>query len=42
MKHTVVIVEDEPLAQQTLRDLLADVDWLEIVGEAADGLAAVS
>jgi two-component system LytT family response regulator len=41
MKHTVVIVEDEPLAQKTLRDLLADVDWLENVGEAADGLTAV-
>ena len=32
MKHTVAIVEDEPLARKTLRDLLADVDWLEIVG----------
>jgi two-component system LytT family response regulator len=41
MKRTVVIVEDEPLARKTLRDLLADADWLEIVGEAADGLAAV-
>jgi two-component system LytT family response regulator len=41
MKHTVVIVEDEPLARQTLRGLLAAADWLEIVGEAADGLSAV-
>jgi len=41
MKHSVAIVEDEPLARKTLRDLLADVDWLEIIGEAADGLAAV-
>jgi two-component system LytT family response regulator len=41
MKRTVVIVEDEPLARKTLRDLLADADWLEIVGEATDGLAAV-
>ena len=41
MKRTVVIVEDEPLARKTLRDMLADADWLEIIGEAADGLAAV-
>lgn len=41
MKHTAVIVEDEPLARKTLRDLLAATPWLEIIGEAADGLAAV-
>ncbi len=41
MKRTVVIVEDEPLARKTLRDMLAGADWLEIIGEAADGLAAV-
>ena len=41
MKRSVVIVEDEPLARKTLREMLAGVDWLEIVGEAADGLAAV-
>lgn len=41
MKHRVVIVEDEPLARKTLREMLADADWLEIAGEAADGLAAV-
>jgi len=41
MKYTAVIVEDEPLALKTLRDMLAGVDWLAIVGEAADGLAAV-
>ena len=41
MKHTALIVEDEPLARKTLRDLLANADWLEIVGEAADGLTAV-
>lgn len=41
MKRTVVIVEDEPLARKTLRTMLAEADWLEIVGEAADGLTAV-
>lgn len=41
MKRTACIVEDEPLARKTLRELLAGEDWLEVVGEAADGLAAV-
>jgi two-component system LytT family response regulator len=37
-----IIVEDEPLARQTLRALLAAVAWVECVGEAADGRAAES
>jgi two-component system LytT family response regulator len=41
MKRSVVIVEDEPLARKTLHTLLAEADWLEVVGEAADGLTAV-
>ena len=41
MKFTAIIVEDEPLAQKTLRDLTANVAWLDVIGEAADGLAAV-
>ena len=41
MKRTVVIVEDEPLARKTLRSMLDAVDWLEVIDEAADGLAAV-
>ena len=36
-----LIVEDEPLARKTLRDLVADTSWLTLVGEAADGLTAV-
>lgn len=36
-----LVVEDEPLARQTIRDFLAGEDWLELVGEAADGLSAV-
>lgn len=41
MKFTAVIVEDEPLARKTLRELLADIAWIELIGEAADGLAGV-
>ncbi|MEZ4589432.1 MAG: LytTR family DNA-binding domain-containing protein [Gemmatimonadales bacterium] len=32
-----VVVEDEPLARRRLGELLADAEWLEVVGEAADG-----
>lgn len=42
MKVRALIVEDEPLARQTLRDFCGAVEWLEVVGETADGAAAVS
>ena len=37
----VAIVEDEPLARANLREYAGEVDWLTIVGEAADGNEAV-
>jgi two-component system LytT family response regulator len=37
----VVVADDEPLARQRLRSMLAARPELEIVGEAADGAAAV-
>ncbi len=37
-----LIVEDEPLARQTIKDFLQGEDWLELVGEAADGDRAVA
>jgi two-component system, LytTR family, response regulator len=37
----VLIVDDEPLARAGLRRMLTDYDWLECVGEAADGAQAV-
>jgi len=36
-----VVVEDEPLARAYLRELLAEDERLELVGEAADGRSAV-
>ncbi len=36
-----VIVDDEAMSRRALRTLLADVDWLECVGEAGDAQAAV-
>ena len=41
MNVTVVIVDDEPVARAGLRDMLSEVGWLTIVGEAAEGPAAV-
>jgi two-component system LytT family response regulator len=41
-KHiSVVIVDDEPLAREGIRQLLAPHDDIEIVGEANDGVQAV-
>jgi two-component system LytT family response regulator len=36
-----LVVEDEPHARQNLVEYLAEAPWLELVGEAADGEAAV-
>ena len=36
-----VIADDEPLARQQLRDLLAAVPWIAVAGEAGDGAATV-
>jgi two-component system LytT family response regulator len=36
-----LVVEDEPLARRTLREILADVPWIECVGEADNGARAV-
>jgi two-component system LytT family response regulator len=37
-----LVADDEPLARQRLRDLLEELPAVEIVGEAADGAAAVA
>jgi two-component system, LytTR family, response regulator len=37
----VLIVDDEPLARRTIRDLLADDSEIEIIGECGSGLEAV-
>ena len=41
MKLRALIVEDEPLARRALHGFMAEVDWLECVGEATDGASAV-
>jgi two-component system, LytTR family, response regulator len=37
----VLIADDEPLARERLRTLLAGEDWLEIIAESQNGLEAV-
>ena len=41
MNIRALIVDDEPLARQRLRDLLADESGIEVVGECGDGSSAV-
>lgn len=41
MKPTAIVVDDERLAREWLRDLVAQVGLVEVIGEAADGAAAV-
>jgi len=41
VKVRVLVADDEPVARAGMRDLLAAVSWLEQVGEAASGPAAV-
>ncbi len=42
MSVRALIVDDEPMARQTLRAFTADVPWLHVIGEAADGHEAVA
>ena len=37
-----LLVDDEPLARERLRMLLASEDWIDIIGEAGDGQTAVA
>lgn len=39
---STLVVDDEPVARAGLRRMLAEVEWLECIGEAANGPAAVA
>ena len=41
MKVTTLIVDDEPVARRGLRAMLGAFDWIDVIGEAADGVSAV-
>ncbi|MDR3387433.1 MAG: LytTR family DNA-binding domain-containing protein [Rudaea sp.] len=38
---STLIVDDEPVARAGMRRMLADVEWIECIGEAANGPAAI-
>jgi two-component system LytT family response regulator len=38
---TAFIADDEPIAREALRSMLADISWITCVGDAANGIAAV-
>ena len=42
MKVRAYVVDDEPVARAGLRAMLRAFDWVEVVGEAADGESAVA
>ena len=42
MKVSVLVADDEAVARAGLVRMLAEVDWLHVVGEAANGLDAVA
>ena len=42
MKIRALIVDDEPLARERIRDLLQDENDIDVVGESANGIDAVS
>jgi two-component system LytT family response regulator len=41
VKVTVLVVDDEPIARAGLKAMLSAFDWIDVVGEAADGQSAV-
>lgn len=42
MKVRTFVVDDEPVARAGLRRMLLSFEWIEVVGEAADGESAVA
>ena len=40
MNVTTLVVDDEPIARAGLKGMLSAFDWIEVVGEAADGQSA--
>ena len=41
MQVTAFIADDEPIARAGMRDMLSAFSWIRVVGEAANGIAAV-
>ena len=41
MRVTTLIADDEPVARAGLRDMLSAVSWIDVIGEASNGVSAV-
>ena len=41
-RQRLLIVDDEPLARQRLRDLVGDVGGYDVAGEAGNGVEALA
>jgi two-component system, LytTR family, response regulator len=41
VKVTTLIADDEPVARAGLREMLNAIDWVTVIGEASNGIAAV-
>ena len=41
-KVTVLIADDQTLFREGIKDVLTGEKWIEVVGEAADGIEAVA
>jgi two-component system LytT family response regulator len=41
VKVTALVVDDEPVARAGLKGMLSTFDWVDVIGEAADGESAV-
>ena len=39
---TVLIADDQTLFREGIKDILSGEKWVEVVGEAADGIEAVA
>ena len=42
MKVRTLVVDDEPIARAGLRAMLLAFEWVEVIGEAADGASAIA
>ena len=42
MKVRTIVVDDEPIARAGLRAMLLSFEWVEVIGEAADGQSAAA
>ncbi len=40
MKLTCIIIDDEPIARKLIKEFIADIDFLELIGQAENPVRA--